>query len=238
MPIPVTNGKTSAMNESVESVVAQVMNVILGLILSGELVPGQPATIRDLSERIGVSHIPVREALRGLESKGLVTFRRGKGMQITPVSVEDLRDIFQLRTAIEASVAERTRDKLGPSELDEAERQFDRLRRSLTGDDAFAVTTAHRAFHFALLPEATAWDQHVLDQLWTASERYIQILVQSSDEARLSTIEAHAELLSDARTLAPNEFKDSILNHIAISFEPLSAALTERLDMQRTPGSA
>jgi DNA-binding GntR family transcriptional regulator len=224
-----TNG-ASTLSGPVESVVGQVMNVILGLILSGELAPGQPATIRDLSARLGVSHIPVREALRGLESKGLVTFRRGKGMQVAPVSVDDLRDIFQLRTAIEAAVAERTDRPLGGEQLREAERQFERLRLSLSGDDAFAVTVAHRAFHFALLPEATPWDKHVLDQLWTASERYLQIFVRSSEEARRLTIERHAELLTDARTMAPKELQASILRHISESLDPIAAAVSARLD--------
>ena len=208
------------------------MNVILGLILSGELAPGEPATIRDLSTRLGVSNIPVREALRGLESKGLVTSRRGKGMQVAPISVQDLHDIFQLRTAIEAAVAERTDRALGGEQLKEVERQFERLRLSLSGDDAFAVTLAHRAFHYALLPEATPWDKHVLDQLWTASERYLQIFVQSSEEARQATIKRHAELLTDARTMAPKDLQASILRHITESLDPIAAVVSERL---RTP---
>jgi DNA-binding GntR family transcriptional regulator len=235
MSIARANGATSAASETVESVVGQVMNMILGLILSGDLAPGEPATIRDLSTRLGVSHIPVREALRGLESKGLVTFRRGKGMQIAPVSVQDLRDIFQLRTAIEASVAKRTDRPLGDDQLREVERQFERLRISLSGDDAFAVTVAHRAFHFALLPEATAWDKHVLDQLWTASERYLQIFVRSSEKARRLTIERHADLLRDARTMTPKNLQASILRHITESLDPIAAAVTERLDAQLPP---
>jgi DNA-binding GntR family transcriptional regulator len=213
------------------------MNAILGLIVSGELPPGEPATIRDLSAHLGVSHIPVREALRGLEAKGLVTFQRGKGMQVTPVSVQDLHDIFQLRTAVEAAIAARTDTPLSAERLDEAERQFDRLRWSLSSDDAFAVTLAHRAFHFALLPEATDWDRHVLDQLWTASERYLQIFVTDSEAARRSTIERHAELLQDARTLSPPQLQASIVRHITESLGPISDAVTRRTGATEAPAA-
>ena len=58
------------------------------LILHGELRAGEPVRQEWLSERLGVSRIPVREALRQLESEGLVTFTPHKGAVVSRLSLE------------------------------------------------------------------------------------------------------------------------------------------------------
>jgi len=61
------------------SVVEQVMTELRRSILSGALAPGRDLSLRELAEMLQVSIIPVREALRSLESEGLVVTRPGRG---------------------------------------------------------------------------------------------------------------------------------------------------------------
>src|SRR5262245_50436289 len=66
------------------SVVEQVMTELRRSILSGALAPGRELSLRELAEMLQVSIIPVREALRSLESEGLVVTRPGRSARVAP----------------------------------------------------------------------------------------------------------------------------------------------------------
>ena len=70
---------------------------VLGLILSGVLVPGQRINEPDVAARLRVSRVPVREALRELESQGLVVARKHAGVFVRQWAPNEIRDLYQLR---------------------------------------------------------------------------------------------------------------------------------------------
>ena len=69
----------------------------LALILKGVLVPGQRINEPDVANRLKVSRVPVREALRELESSGLVVSRKHSGVFVRQLGETDIRDLYQLR---------------------------------------------------------------------------------------------------------------------------------------------
>jgi len=71
-------------------------------ILRGELVPGQNIRLEEIAARFDVSTTPVREALRDLEAEGLVTIFPHRGAIVTQLSANDLRDIYDIRSTLEA----------------------------------------------------------------------------------------------------------------------------------------
>ncbi|MBB4918155.1 GntR family transcriptional regulator [Streptosporangium saharense] len=82
-------------------------------IITGLLAPGEHLRQEDLAERIGVSRIPVRTALMQLESEGLVSFHPHRGAVVRTLTVEQVREIYQLRELVEvhalrASIARMT----------------------------------------------------------------------------------------------------------------------------------
>ena len=66
-------------------------------IVAGDLKPGERIPQEEIAERIGVSLIPVREALRVLEGEGQVTYRPRRGYAVTVLRIEDLTEIYELR---------------------------------------------------------------------------------------------------------------------------------------------
>ena len=82
-----------------------VLHEIRRSILSGELPPGQPFTVPMLTEQLGVSHVPVREALRQLEAQGLITLSPSRSATVTPLDPNDLRFIYRLRATVEPELA-------------------------------------------------------------------------------------------------------------------------------------
>jgi DNA-binding GntR family transcriptional regulator len=74
-----------------------VRDDVLALILKGVLTPGQRINEPDVAARLGVSRVPVREALRELESSGLVVARKHSGVFVRQLDAPEIRDLYQMR---------------------------------------------------------------------------------------------------------------------------------------------
>jgi len=83
-----------------------VFETIRCAIITGELKPGQRLMEVQLAEEMGVSRTPVRESIRKLELEGLVKMVPRKGAYVTPMSVNDLREMMEIRRALEGLAAE------------------------------------------------------------------------------------------------------------------------------------
>lgn len=142
-------------------------------ILHGSLLPGERIRIRNVEERFGVSHIPIREALRRLESEGLVHSKPRHGSVVSSLSISELRDIYSLRLAIEPSFS-RKAVELAPegwaTELAECLERW-----TSAGDlSRAAQLEAHQTFHFILLqPSLSVASERIVTQLWRLAERYV-----------------------------------------------------------------
>lgn len=78
-----------------------VRDHLLAQIMSGALVPGQALREPELVEQMQVSRVPVREALRELESMGLVVSRKHSGVYIRELSAEEVHDLYQFRALMD-----------------------------------------------------------------------------------------------------------------------------------------
>ncbi|WP_102026602.1 GntR family transcriptional regulator [Salirhabdus sp. Marseille-P4669] len=79
----------------------RVCTVLRKAILKGDFKPGDRLVQTELAERIGVSRMPIREALRTLEMEGLVTIEPHKGAIVKSISTEDIKEIYELRSILE-----------------------------------------------------------------------------------------------------------------------------------------
>jgi len=156
--------------------VDQVTSAIRRAILTGQLEPGMPFKVTELAATFGVSIIPVREALQRLAVVGLVELRPLRMAVVSPLSADDLRDIYALRcllegTAIKASCMELTDEDLASlSDCLVAMAGHDDPR-----SDGFWVT--HQSFHRLLLrPAYTPRLMHALGPLWEGTERYVRLV--------------------------------------------------------------
>lgn len=86
---------------------AGVLDAIRRDIVAGELTPGTRVTEAFLAERYGVSRVPVREALRGLEGEGFVVSRPNAGSRIAEIPFDEADDLFAVRESLEIATARR-----------------------------------------------------------------------------------------------------------------------------------
>lgn len=86
---------------------AGVLDAIRRDIVAGDLLPGTRVTEAFLAERYGVSRVPVREALRGLEGEGFVVSQPNVGSRIAAIPVDEADDLFAVRESLEVATARR-----------------------------------------------------------------------------------------------------------------------------------
>jgi DNA-binding GntR family transcriptional regulator len=92
------------------------------LIGEGTLAPGERLTEADLSARLGISRIPLREALRALAGEGLVAIEPHKGAVVTPVTPEEVDEVFPVLAALEGAAGELAAVRMGEAERGEIAR--------------------------------------------------------------------------------------------------------------------
>ena len=121
-------------------------------IRTNRLAPGFQATEPEIALRLGMSRTPVREALIRLEGEGLVEMIPRRGVRVRPVLASDMREIYEMLTALEPEAAARlTARGLTGDELRRLGAQTDRMQAALGSGDLDAWAEADDAFHCALL---------------------------------------------------------------------------------------
>ena len=211
----------------VVSAVDQVALEIRRSIVSGDLAPGQEFSLRRTAEQLGVSLIPVREALRRLEAQGLVVTRRSRSAMVAPLDIREFSDIYRLRRRIEPELAGRVSTLLTPADL----RRLDALQKAhARARDRDARHQAHHALHVEMLrPAAGPWDERVLDMLWHASERYVRYAFErlaTRPEEPERRGRAHADLLAAVRTGDPATASEAMTRHLVHTESIVGDALT------------
>lgn len=124
------------------------------MIISGELAAGEPLRQRDLAARFGVSQTPVREALRRLESEGLVVNDPHKGATVAESRNGIVQDNSLIRAALEPLGARLAALAITDEQIAELRRLNDEMVR-LQGDDE-AYGDLNRQFHFAIYEAAAS----------------------------------------------------------------------------------
>ncbi len=136
-------------------------------ILSGVFPFGGRLKIDELAARYTTSHMPIREALRQLQGEGLVNVEPNRGARVRAVDVEFVRDLFDLRIALEAMLARRAAERIVSSQLDEIRRIESDLEASAARSDFAAVLVANQAFHAVINNAAGNVEAiRILDRHW------------------------------------------------------------------------
>lgn len=149
-------------SSQVTSLAAEAYRAIRMEILTGQLRPGTPLSRRRLAHKLGMSVVPVTDALRRLEEAGLVEVRVRAGTRVRVPTDADIRALYELREALETQSARLCAQRTTPAqrlELRRLARQLDKLfgRLATRGDDAafrFAVHSRHVQLHMRIAERA------------------------------------------------------------------------------------
>ncbi|KQY06688.1 GntR family transcriptional regulator [Mycobacterium sp. Root135] len=175
----------------------QVADLVREEILTGEI--GRGAALREelISERYQVSRRTVRDALRVLESEGLVRHQRHKGSTVVDFSARDITDMYRSREVLELDAAKRwcTSDQpSGSQRFDKLTTAVDQLERASRGTDFRVIVQSDLDFHAAIIG---LLDSPRIDRFFNAIEAEmlyaLAILEASSGEYKTDAPQAFGE---------------------------------------------
>jgi DNA-binding GntR family transcriptional regulator len=196
-------------------------------IVSGQLPPGSPIRLQEYVDRLSMSTVPIREALRFLEQKGLIERRPHRGVIVSEMSATDLQDTYDIRLDLESMAVRRA-----ASNITSEDRVFllglvDEYAAALRADDGSAPDV-HTKLHMAIYEYADSrWLRLLLPTLWDNSERYrrLQLPVRGTVDER---IEEHRLLVEACASGDPDAAEKELRAHLSRTMVAAIALLRER----------
>lgn len=144
-------------------------------IREGVLGPGEELVQEEIAGRLGVSRVPLREALKGLAAVGIVQMTHGRGFRVTKLEVSEVEELYNLRLRIEPFIASDVVNNATRAQI-EALREFDLQMREAADADSWA--TINYDFHLSMYEAAgVAHTTRIVRQLLDLVEPYSRLYV-------------------------------------------------------------
>lgn len=125
-------------------------DIVKELVLTGKLEQGELHNEKTLSESLGVSRTPVREALLELSREGIIVFVPNKGFMIREVTPSQVRDVFEVRRIIETHIISTVTGQLTKSDIQKIGRMVDRQEKLADQNDKVAFIEQDKEIHLFL----------------------------------------------------------------------------------------
>lgn len=167
------------------------------MVHEGVLLPGQPVHQAAMAEKLGISRVPVREALKSLQAVGLVEPGPAGGFAVVRLSAEELDEMYLMRELLESEVLRRLR-AVSRDEVD-ALAGLNRRISELVEAPTHEQRALNREFHFRMFRlSGLGHVVNQIDRLWTQSEPYRSIYTADRD-ARSRIVTEHDAILAALR---------------------------------------
>jgi DNA-binding GntR family transcriptional regulator len=176
----------------------RIAETVAHRILTGQLVPGARVKQDALAEEFGSSRLPVREALRILHSRGLVTLKANSGAWVSSMSLRDLDLSYEIRERIEPLLLTDSMARLTDADLEQMRAVQDQIE---ANDDVERFLVLDRQFHWLsysrhAAPQLAA----MIERLWDTTQHYRRAFVRLTRSDGSWIIDAEHRLLLEALT--------------------------------------
>lgn len=161
---------SKAQIESASDVAAQSL---FDAIVDGRIPPGSPLRLKELAEQLGMSMMPVREAIRRLAALDLVEIEPRKGARVRELTLEDLQDTYFSRFHLESIAVWEAAQSFTEADAERAGAALEERAAAQARGDRVGERDAHERFHFALYEAShRTWIVRSILPAWRNSERY------------------------------------------------------------------
>lgn len=168
-------------------------------IASRELKPGGRIRQDAVADLLGVSRVPVREALKILEAEGQVQYEPHRGYKVTELELDDVHELYLMRRLLESEAIRQAVPKIDDALLGRLGHLVERMAVADEADDIASFTALNREFHFALYEQAQMPRLlQYLGVLWQNSDPHRSAFFATRDVRRRMQHE-HAMLLDACR---------------------------------------
>jgi DNA-binding GntR family transcriptional regulator len=212
------------MNIVVRTLSDQTYEIVRRRILVGAMQPGTAVRQDVIAAELGVSKIPLREALGRLEQDGLLSSYPNRGYVVRDLSSDEASEVFALRLKLEpGAVAEACR-RATPADHAAAESALAALEAELAKADGDHVSS-NRAFHLALVRPGGHITFQLMERLQILAERYVRVHLEPFGRDERASLE-HREIL-DAWTRRDAQSVETLTaNHILGTLSDLKQQLS------------
>jgi DNA-binding GntR family transcriptional regulator len=198
-------------------------------IIHGDLTPGAPLRLEDVARSLGMSISPIREAVRQLEALGLAEHVPHHGAKVMALDVEELRELFSVRLALETLALRRAAELFGSGDEETARGNLRELDDARHAGDVRASVRAHSAFHFALYEAArSAWLLRLIRPAWDSCERYRPVLLGEKGDLQTEHRRLDDELLAACVEHEPDRAAAAFRTHLELATSIFSVELAGR----------
>ncbi len=221
-----------------QSTTSQAADAIRDAILSGQIPPGTPLREAALAAELGVSRNTIREAARLLESQGLVRYQMNRGIAVTEITADDIRDIYAARGAAEMAGADALTASRDPATYQQLTGLVEQIEYAFTRGDVAAVLEGDRLFHATLVAAAGSPRLSRFHAQLQQEQRLALTLAERSSRQLGRTADDHRDLLQALRA-TPARARAQLAAHLqagAAELQRLRELLTGQ-DQRQTPGA-
>lgn len=174
----------------------RVADILAERILSGQLEPGARIKQDELADELETSRIPVRDALRILEARGLVTMRANAGARVTALTHRDLEVSYEIRERIEPLLLADSIPNLTEEDFDDLRRVMERNEQVTDVDEAIALG---REFHWiSYRRHNTPLLAQIVERVWDTTQSYRRAYMKLAMTGGSRTHDIEHQLLFDA----------------------------------------
>lgn len=189
----------------------QVYDTLEGLIIYGELKPGQHLVESDLAGRLGVSRIPVREALQLLHRDGWVDLRPRQGAFVHQPTVREVDEVFRVRTLLEVESTRMAAENVPDEKIEMLEATLDAGTEALRVGDESELVKLNSEFHGQVTSMA---GNQVLAQILHRLDKRIRWYFAPVVKARgANSWSEHTEIVAALRAKDPDRAAEAMRKH-------------------------
>lgn len=193
---------------------AKVFQKVRTDILQGRYPSGKPIREGQISEELGVSRTPVREAIRQLELEGLVTFIPNKGAIVAGISLKDIEDIYAIRSLVEGLAASWAAKHITDEQLEELEEIMELADFYVQKNNFTKAFDLDSRFHQVIY---NASHSRSLHHLLSSFHHYVQKArlksISSPNRLKQAVIE-HSEILKALKERDPDKASSMMTHHV------------------------
>ena len=205
--------------------VEHAANEIRHRLLTGQIAVDERISPPQLGRELGMSAVPVREALQLLAGEGLVVINGHRGARAAPATIDDLREIYDLRFLLEVDALRKIDMSIFRQQREHIALSLDAIRDAYDMNDSGGFAAAHRAFHLGIYECAGAWHSRVIELLYNASARF-QSMARLGDGSEVQR--RHALILDALDSGDPSLAADLLGSHLAETRAAASAQIADK----------
>ena len=195
-----------------EPIASKVVEVLRQWILTGRLAAGQHIRQEAIAAELGVSRVPVREALLALEAEGLIIRQKYKGAFVAEISVSEIKETYLLRDVLETLLFERALPQITEDHLRRAEEIICQSNEASTGEEWMALNID---FHMTLYePSQLVLTMQTLKSMFRRTDRYFRLQQAISPTVENTNRDQHQEIIDIIRSGDRKAALKSMREHI------------------------